>query len=136
MLTTRWRAGRSFDSLLEAAPSQAERDRIGEALFRLYLGTLFRTGWFLADPHPGSYAFSEDGKVIVYDFGCVRYFERPIVAALAALVQSLRAEDVARVQVAAAQLGFTGKLEGANLQAFLRFARSFFAPVLNRGNTR
>jgi predicted unusual protein kinase regulating ubiquinone biosynthesis (AarF/ABC1/UbiB family) len=133
VLTTRWRPGRSLDQLLAQGPPQAERDRIGEALFRFYIGALYRTGWFHADPHPGNYAFSEDGRVLVYDFGCVRHFAAETVAALADLVYALRAGDIPSVCDAAGRLGFRTRLEGEDLDTFLRFARSFFAPLLEPG---
>lgn len=133
VLTTRWLAGQRLDDFLATGPTQAERDRIGEALFRFYLGTLYRTGWFHADPHPGNYAFTEEGRVIVYDFGCVRHFEKPIVRALADLVRALRAGNVASIREAAIGLGFKGQIAGADLDAFLRFAQSFFAPILTPG---
>lgn len=133
VLTTRWRPGRSLDQLLATGPTQAERDRIGEALFRFYIGALYRSGWFHADPHPGNYAFSEDGRVIVYDFGCVRHFAKATRVALADLVYALRAGDVPAVCEAAARLGFRTRFEGQDLDTFLRFARSFFAPLLQPG---
>lgn len=133
VLTTRWRPGRSLDQLLATGLAQAERDRIGEALFRFYIGALYRSGWFHADPHPGNYAFSEDGRVIVYDFGCVRHFAAKTVVALADLVSALRAGEVPAICDAAVRLGFRTRFEGEDLDTFLRFARSFFAPLLERG---
>ena len=133
VLTSRWLAGHRLDDFLATGPTQAERDRIGEALFRFYLGTLYRTGWFHADPHPGNYAFTDEGRVIVYDFGCVRHFGAPIVRALADLVRALRAGNVSAIREAAIGLGFKSQLQGDDLDAFLRFARSFFAPILTPG---
>ncbi|MCA9676368.1 MAG: AarF/ABC1/UbiB kinase family protein, partial [Myxococcales bacterium] len=107
VLTTRWLPGRTLDAFLAAAPSQAARDRAGVALFELYVATLYRHGVFHADPHPGNYAFRDDGKVVIYDFGCVRRFEPEMVAALAALVAAVRADDAAAIADAMRGLGAT-----------------------------
>jgi predicted unusual protein kinase regulating ubiquinone biosynthesis (AarF/ABC1/UbiB family) len=78
VLTSEWLAGRSLDTWLADDPSQAERDRRGTALFRFYIGTLYRHGLCHADPHPGNYAVLDDGRVVVYDFGCVRSWWRSL----------------------------------------------------------
>ncbi|MGH2705458.1 MAG: ABC1 kinase family protein [Actinomycetota bacterium] len=48
---------------------KAERDRVGEILFRFYYGSLHRYGFTSADPHPGNYMLMEDGRMAFFDFG-------------------------------------------------------------------
>ena len=48
---------------------QAERDRIGEILFRFYFGCLYRHHQFSGDPHPGNSMLLEDGRMAFIDFG-------------------------------------------------------------------
>jgi predicted unusual protein kinase regulating ubiquinone biosynthesis (AarF/ABC1/UbiB family) len=48
---------------------QAERDRIGEILFRFYFGCLYRQHQFSGDPHPGNSLLLEDGRMAFIDFG-------------------------------------------------------------------
>jgi len=72
VLTTGWMDGLSFDAWLASGPSQADRDRIGQALFEFYIGTLFQHGLYNCDPHPGNYVFLADGRVAVLDYGCTR----------------------------------------------------------------
>jgi predicted unusual protein kinase regulating ubiquinone biosynthesis (AarF/ABC1/UbiB family) len=48
---------------------QAERDRIGEILFRFYFGCLYRHHQFSGDPHPGNSMLLKDGRVAFFDFG-------------------------------------------------------------------
>ena len=135
VLTTGWRPGTLFESFVSAGPSQHERDAIGAALFRFYIGALYRAGQFHGDPHPGNYAVADDGRLVVYDFGCVRSFPAATVLGLARLVDALRADDAARLQEAGHQLGFRSSLSGADFAVFRRFARSFFGPVLANGPT-
>jgi predicted unusual protein kinase regulating ubiquinone biosynthesis (AarF/ABC1/UbiB family) len=49
--------------------SQADRDRIGEMIFRFYFGCLYRHGQFSGDPHPGNSMLLEDGRMAFIDFG-------------------------------------------------------------------
>ncbi len=48
---------------------QAQRDRIGEILFRFYFGCLYRHHQFSGDPHPGNSMLLDDGRMAFIDFG-------------------------------------------------------------------
>ncbi|MER2561419.1 MAG: AarF/UbiB family protein [Myxococcaceae bacterium] len=134
VLTSRDEPGATLDAFLEAQPSQAERNRAGAALFHASVGGLYALGRLHADPHPGNFAF-RDGRVVLYDFGCVRTFEPRHVRALAGLVSALRANDHRAVMAAASAFGFdTSTPERQAL--LLRFTRGFFFPVLQRGAAR
>lgn len=133
VLTTQWRPGLTLESFLATNPSQAQRDTLSEALFSFYVGTLYRTGHFHADPHPGNYAFTNGGEVVVYDYGCVRSFPPAQVRALGALVGAARTDDASALREAGRALGFTSKLEGQDFDVFRRFVRGFFAPLLQPG---
>ncbi|HKG40239.1 MAG TPA: AarF/ABC1/UbiB kinase family protein [Conexibacter sp.] len=56
---------------------QAERDRIGEIVFRFFFGCLYRHHQFSGDPHPGNFMLLGDGRVAFLDFGL---FKRMTVA--------------------------------------------------------
>jgi len=136
VLTTRWSPGRSFNALLASNPSQAERDRIGEALFRFYVGTLYRHGLFHADPHPGNYGFPEDGRVVVYDFGCVRSFEPAIVRALAQMTAAVRADDSRAMAQAFEAFGAKPAADASSAAHVRSLLRGFFGPLLTLGPRR
>lgn len=130
VLTTGWRPGTSLDSWLEGGPSASDRDRMGEALFRFYVGTLYRHGLFHADPHPGNYGFLEDGRVVIYDFGCVRTFDDATTRAFAALVASVRDDDTGAIGGALQALGAPRPRVTPRVKTLLR---GFFAPLLAPG---
>lgn len=133
VLTTEWMPGSTLDALLATRPSAAVRDRLGVALFDFYVGALYRHGLFHADPHPGNYTVSSEGRLVVYDFGCVRSFDEDAVAALARLVSAVRRDDAPAMRDAFAALGACPP-ETFEAQAQLeRLLRGFFAPVLARG---
>ncbi len=48
---------------------QAERDRVGEIVFRFFFGCLYRHHQFSGDPHPGNFLLLADGRVAFLDFG-------------------------------------------------------------------
>ena len=134
VLTSRFEPGATFDDFLASRPSQAERNLAGAALFHASVGGLYSLGRLHADPHPGNFAFRE-GRVVLYDFGCVRTFEPRHVQALAKLVSALRANEHREVMAAATAFGFdTSTPERQAL--LLRFTRGFFFPVLQRGAAR
>lgn len=130
VLTTRFVPGRSLDAVV-SAPRDV-RDRYGRALFELYVGTLYRHGIFHADPHPGNYAFAGD-RVIVYDYGCVRAFDRETVRALARLLRAVQGDDPRAVREAFVAIGASPPRDAA-AEAHLRtLLRGFFAPLLSPG---
>ncbi|WP_052314524.1 ABC1 kinase family protein [Nocardia thailandica] len=49
--------------------AEAERDRVGELVYRFYITGMFRDGEYCADPHPGNIILAEDGRVGFVDFG-------------------------------------------------------------------
>ena len=67
VLVSEFVSGSGFEELKQR--SQAERDRIGEIVFRFFLGCLYRHRQFSGDPHPGNFLLLEDGRVAFLDFG-------------------------------------------------------------------
>src|SRR5215212_88828 len=59
---------------------EAQRDRYGEIVFRLYFGLLYRDRIALGDPHPGNYLLCPDGRVCFLDFGLLRDVDAARVA--------------------------------------------------------
>jgi predicted unusual protein kinase regulating ubiquinone biosynthesis (AarF/ABC1/UbiB family) len=82
VLVTELVQGAGFE-VLKQRP-QAERDRIGEIVFRFYLGCLYRHREFSGDPHPGNFMLLADGRVAFLDFGLFKRIEpRPVELELA-----------------------------------------------------
>lgn len=133
VLVTTWEAGMDLDAFLATDPPQELRDRVGAALFDVYFGTLYRHGLFHADPHPGNYAFREDGTVVVYDFGCAREFDDETIRALAGLGHAVVGDKEEEIRAAFEALG--GEVPpGDKAYAHVhRLLRGFFMPLLTPG---
>lgn len=67
VLVSEYFPGRGFEEI-RALPD-AERDRIGEIIYRFYVGSLFTFNEFCGDPHPGNLLLGADGRVAFLDFG-------------------------------------------------------------------
>ncbi|WP_282780611.1 MULTISPECIES: AarF/ABC1/UbiB kinase family protein [unclassified Nocardia] len=67
VLVSEYFAGRGFDEIRQLP--DAERNRIGEIIYRFYVGSLFTFNEFCGDPHPGNLLLGDDGRVAFLDFG-------------------------------------------------------------------
>ncbi len=64
--------GISPDAISEGTCSQELKNTWGQLLLHLILKGLFRYRHLHADPNLANFAFLPDGRLIVYDFGCVK----------------------------------------------------------------
>jgi predicted unusual protein kinase regulating ubiquinone biosynthesis (AarF/ABC1/UbiB family) len=131
VLTSTWHDGLDLEAFLAAAPWQAERARASRALYEFYVGTLYRHRLFNADPHPGNLLFSADGRVTILDHGCVREFDRDLVAGLVRLSRAIRDDDIAGTRDALTAVGMADSLQEFDATRVL--LRGFYAPLLDSG---
>jgi predicted unusual protein kinase regulating ubiquinone biosynthesis (AarF/ABC1/UbiB family) len=130
VLTTTWMEGIGFSAFLSSAPPQAERDRLGEALFEFYVGTLFRHGLYNWDPHPGNYIVRADGRLAMLDYGSTREFDRAFVRKLAALTAAVHADDRRALHRSLIDLGMVQEATRYDYDAARTLIRSFYGPML------
>jgi len=83
------------------------RSRWGVVLYEFVLRGLLRHGWLHADPNLANFAFLPDGRVVVYDFGCVKRIAPAISAAYARLMRAAAARDAAAVPHILHEIGLT-----------------------------
>ncbi len=86
VLTTELEEGLSPEEACAAAP--ALRDRWGVALHDFTLRGLFTFRLLHADPNLANFAFRPDGRVVVYDFGCVKEVPSAVAAGYAELARA------------------------------------------------
>ncbi|MFE3024156.1 ABC1 kinase family protein [Nocardia tengchongensis] len=67
VLVTEFLDGSPFEQI-RTLPA-ADRDRIGEVIYRFYISSLFTDFEFCGDPHPGNILLTADGRVGFVDFG-------------------------------------------------------------------
>ena len=92
VLVTEWVDGLGFEDVKQLP--EADRDRFGEIVFRFFFGSLYRTGHFSGDPHPGNYKLMDDGRVAFLDFGMTKKLSRDhLDAEIEALRLGMAADD-------------------------------------------
>lgn len=108
---------------------RAERDRISEMLFRFYWGTLHRTGFTSADPHPGNYLLMDDGRMAFLDFGLLAELPPENGKRLHGLLVALGDGDADRVMELATTMGYVSRPDRTDPDALLKYLRFSLAPI-------
>lgn len=104
VLVSEWVEGIGFEAV-RALP-QADRDRFGEIVFRFFFGSLYRTGRFSGDPHPGNFRLMPDGRVAFLDFGMTRTLDAEHVQAEMAVIRAGLRGDAQELRRRLAALGY------------------------------
>jgi predicted unusual protein kinase regulating ubiquinone biosynthesis (AarF/ABC1/UbiB family) len=104
--------------------SQAERDRIGEIVFRFFLGCLYRHRQFSGDPHPGNFMLLADGRVAFLDFGLFKRMSSEPVALELACQRAVSEGDASELHRLLAQSGFLPEPDRVDPEHLLAFIGS------------
>ena len=72
VITMDWIDGKHLSEWIADNPSQEERNRVGQALWNFYNYQIHELQMVHADPHPGNFIITNEGKLAVLDFGCVK----------------------------------------------------------------
>lgn len=72
IITMDWLEGLHLKEWLATNPTQEQRNTIGQALWDFYHFQMHTLKEVHADPHPGNFIITPEGKLGVLDFGCVK----------------------------------------------------------------
>jgi predicted unusual protein kinase regulating ubiquinone biosynthesis (AarF/ABC1/UbiB family) len=107
--------------------SQEQRDRIGEIVFRFFLGCLYRHRQFSGDPHPGNFMLADpgrsvgDGRVAFLDFGLFKRLDVAPVELELAAQRAVVEQDAAALHKLLAESGFLPDPERVDPDELLEF---------------
>lgn len=107
VLVSEWVDGRPLSQII-ADGTREERDRYGTLYERFLLSGPARAGLLHADPHPGNYRVTPDGRLAVLDFGAVAHLPDGLPTAIGSLLR-IALQDNAE-----------GVLEGLQAEGFVR----------------
>jgi len=72
IITMDWMEGQHLKEYLATNPSQDQRNLVGQALWDFYNFQQHELRAVHADPHPGNFMITPEGKLGVIDFGCIK----------------------------------------------------------------
>jgi predicted unusual protein kinase regulating ubiquinone biosynthesis (AarF/ABC1/UbiB family) len=72
ILTMDWIEGTHISEFINQNPSQEERNFYGQIIWDFYQFQIHKLKKVHADPHPGNFLITNDNKLGVLDFGCVK----------------------------------------------------------------
>lgn len=135
VLTMSLLSGRHMNAFMAAKPSRKLRDCVGERLFELFYFQLLEVGAFHADPHSGNFLFTDDGRIGLVDFGCVKHLTPEFVASMRELYLYPDARDSAHFKflLDKRHASFSTKLRPSALRALMRMAETFYSKVYPPG---
>ncbi len=84
----------------------AERDRVGELVFRFYFGLAWRDGIVAGDPHADNCVLCPDGRVCLLDFGLLRELEPDYVEGERAVMHAIADGDAQGVHDGLSRLSY------------------------------
>jgi predicted unusual protein kinase regulating ubiquinone biosynthesis (AarF/ABC1/UbiB family) len=120
ILVTDWVDGTGFGGMKELP--DAERDRLGETIYRFFFATAREHGLALGDPHPGNFLRARaDGRLVALDFGLVRALPPGYLDREAAIYRAITSEDAPALAAAFRDLGYlTTDVDDELLMRYLR----------------
>ncbi len=128
VLVQEYLAGQPIRAAL--ARPQAERDRIGEAIFRFAFGSIYRHGLFNGDPHPGNYLLLPDRTVGFVDYGCVTEFDEATVAGFKRIIRALIDGDIEGWRAGTEDIGILKRDAPFSTAELYNHMHWFWAPIL------
>ncbi|MBM3401919.1 MAG: AarF/ABC1/UbiB kinase family protein [Bacteroidetes bacterium] len=72
IITMDWLEGQHMKEFMKTNPSQELRNKIGQALWDFYNFQQHELRAVHADPHPGNFLITPEGKLGIIDFGCIK----------------------------------------------------------------
>ncbi len=119
VLVSEFVSGVGFEEFKEYP--QEQRDRIGEIVFRFFLGCLYRHRQFSGDPHPGNFILLADGRVAFLDFGLFKRMEPEAVELELACQRAVAEGDATTLHRLLGESGFLPDPERVDPEHLLAF---------------
>jgi predicted unusual protein kinase regulating ubiquinone biosynthesis (AarF/ABC1/UbiB family) len=104
IITMEWLDGMHMKEFLKTNPTQEIRNQVGQALWDFYNFQQHEIRAVHADPHPGNFLITPDGKLGVIDFGCIKEMPSDFYNPFFSLTSTDMLQDKAKTIVAFREL--------------------------------
>ncbi len=128
VIVSEWQDGRSLSAVITDG-TEEERDKYGTLYVRFLLSGPARAGLLHADPHPGNYRITPDGKLGVLDFGLVARLPDGLPPAMGRLLTIAMRGDAAEVLEGLRTEGFVKKNIDLDASVLLGYLDPFIEPA-------
>lgn len=115
VLTLTYETGDPMEALDRLDYTQEQRDRLGLSLWTLTAGQIFELSAIHADPNPANFAFHRDGRIVIYDFGCIKHLPLDVIDTYRDLIVASVYENYDSVENAIQRLGIRN-LDGPSVE--------------------
>ncbi|MBL7233697.1 ABC1 kinase family protein [Komagataeibacter oboediens] len=130
LLTMEWVNGQGIQKVLDANPTQEERNSMARALFRAWYAPLYRYGVIHGDPHMGNFTVRDDYGINLLDFGAIRIFPSRFVQGIIDLHKAIETDDEDLAMHAYEAWGFAN-LSRDTMRVLNEWARFIYGPLLD-----
>ena len=128
VLVTDWLDGTPLSRII-ATGSQEERDAAGELYVRFLFSGPARARMLHADPHPGNYRITADGRLGVLDFGAVARMPDGLPPSIGRLLSVAVAGDASTVLQGLRREGFVKERVDLDPEVLLAYLSPFVEPA-------
>ena len=115
---------------------EAQRDHIGEIVFRFFFGLLWRERIVAGDPHPDNCLLCPDGRVCLLDFALLRGLEHEYLDGERAVMRAVIDADPDAVHATLEHLGYLANTKSSDPTALLEHLAMAGEWLLARGFRR
>lgn len=112
--------------------SAAVRQRLADTLLAWLTAQAFDLQLMHADPHAGNFAYTPEGELIVYDFGCIQPLAQPTIEAYTKTYKALQQGSAERLEQAFQGLGTRQPASAPPWELYRRLI-TLLHPVLQPG---
>lgn len=128
ILVSEWIDGIPLSHIIREG-TQEQRDRAGSMYERFLLSGPARAGLLHADPHPGNFRISADGRFVVLDFGAVAQLPQGLPPAMGSLLRIAMSGDADQVMAGLRREGFVRPNMELDPEQLLNYLEPFVEPA-------
>ncbi|MFC5380625.1 ABC1 kinase family protein [Aquipuribacter nitratireducens] len=128
VIVSEWLSGTGMAEVI-ASGDQEQRDRVARHYAELLLAGPRDAGLLHADPHPGNFMLTDDGRFGVLDFGAVKQLPEGMPPEIHVLLHRALAGDADGVLVGLREAGFVKPEIDIDAPSLLAYLEPFLAPA-------
>ena len=130
VIVTEWIDGTPLASVITNGTTQ-ERDEAATLYLEFLLRAPNRARMLHADPHPGNFRITDDGRLAVFDFGAVNRLPHGLPASLGRVLTEALAGDAVALEAVLREEGFIRKGIAIDPDALLEYLKPLVEPLLH-----